>query len=87
MPSAAPQPQGKQEMLPHNRPSQAEGLLLDPCTINDLLMAARSICRNNLYLSHHTWLRAEPGALSRAPAVAGPNQAGQESPTEGLLVA
>lgn len=51
----------------HTTPSQSEGLLLDLCTINGLLMGERSICRNNLYLSSLAQLKAEPGALRRAP--------------------
>jgi len=53
--------------LPCSLRSQAEGLLLDLCTINCLLIGGRRICRNNLYLSSHAQLKAEPGVPGRAP--------------------
>lgn len=47
--------------------SQSERLLLHLCTINCLLMGAKSICSNNLYSSSCAQLKAEPGVLSSAP--------------------
>lgn len=53
--------------LPYKLWSQSERLLLHLCTINCLLMGAKSICSNNLYSSSCAQLKAEPGVLSSAP--------------------